>query len=207
MYYVFVIILFANTIPMMAREINNLLVNDLNIIASKLDDIPFTNLNVQLVLLAYNCRDLLITWNVGAAETTVMKSFVSQPTTNNGHYYTLGSGGGITSGTSTESPSSHSKPFGFQIVVREYLNIQDNNEDDNKPPRNINKTMRLYTSKYIDVNAKQNKFKLRNLLFNNVATYDICLVIYFDVVETVAFEKQCVSSTLIFQYKNFLFLI
>jgi hypothetical protein len=53
--------------------------------------------------------------------------------------------------------------------------------------------MRLYTSKYIDVNAKQNKFKLRNLLFNNVANYDICLVIYFDVIETVAFEKQCVS--------------
>jgi hypothetical protein len=194
-YMFIIIILFVNT-KAFAREINNLLTNDLNIIASKLDDIPFTNLNVQLVLLAYNCRDLLITWNVGASEgTPAMKSTSSvQATTNNGHYYTLG-GNKATTGTSTESPSSHSKPFGFQIVVREYLNIQDNNNDDdnNKSTRNINKTMRLYTSKYIDVNAKQNKFKLRNLLFNNVANYDICLVIYFDVIETVAFEKQCVS--------------
>lgn len=193
----FLIILFFNSIGLvrLSREINNLLVNDLNIIATKLDDIPFTNLNVQLVLLAYNCRDLLITWNVASTETTTVTktAYSAQPTANNGQYYTIGSNKDPTPHTSSEPPSTHSKAFGFQIVVREYINLQDNKNDDEKPARNLNKTMRLYTSKYIDVNAKQNKFKLKNLLFNNIATYDICLVIYFDVVETVAFEKQCVS--------------
>ena len=195
-----IILLNAIGIVRMSREINNLLVNDLNIIATKLDDIPFTNLNVQLVLLAYNCRDLLITWNVASQESTSTDLTSTLATTNNGHYQTIG-----TSTASTYDPATKtSKAMGFQIVVREYLSLQDENNNHNangKPP--LNKTMRLYTSKYIDVNAKQNKFKLRNLLFNNLATYDICLVIYFDVVETVGFEKQCVQFNLPYSlYKN-----
>jgi hypothetical protein len=183
--FIIIILFYTAGIVKLSREINNLLTNDLNIIATKLDDIPFTNLNVQLVLLAYNCRDLLITWNVGNQDSL---SSSSKPM--NGHYITV-----TPPSVSTSSPESLSKTFGFQIVVREYLNLNNNNNNE-KPMVNLNKTLRLYTSKYIDLNAKQNKFKLRNLLFNNVANYDICLVIYFDVIETVAFEKKCVQFNL-----------
>lgn len=131
--------------------IENLMSNDLNLIASNLDDIPDTSLQVQLVLLAYDCRNVMVSWKTNENEAKSL------------------------------TINSVSKIFGYQIVIKELL-------------KNENDQSRIYTSKYISLT--DSKFRLTNLLYNNLASYLICLVIYFDAVEAIAFEKECVSFEL-----------
>jgi hypothetical protein len=69
-----------------------------------------------------------------------------------------------------------SKIFGYQIVIEEQKQQQ---QQKNK----------IYTSKFIDFT--RHKFKLVNLLEDDRASYRICLVIFVDAIETIAFEKKC----------------
>jgi hypothetical protein len=175
------------------REINNILVNDLNVIASKIDEIPETSLNIKLVLLAYECNDVKLNWKIGTSEKS--SKFSSKKF------------------SFDKSTTSSSKIFGYQIVVREIVDGSSDGSSsvslggktvikndkftfrkDSPYQSSSEKTMRVYSSKFID--SDQNKFKLINLLRRDQASYHICLIIYIDVTETVAFEKQCVNFSL-----------
>lgn len=150
-------LLIFTSISLASKDINKLLANDLNIIASKLDDIPETNVHAQLVLVAYGCRNVMVSWKTNNTLEAVGAPAKPQP------------------------QSDRSKIFGFQVVIREYLIAEDIHS----------KKFRVFTSKFIGVN--HSRFKLTNLLYSDSAKYLICLVIYFDAIETVAFEKECVT--------------
>ncbi|CAF0736717.1 unnamed protein product [Brachionus calyciflorus] len=169
-------ILFCVKILHATREINNLLINDLNIIATKLDEIPDTSLNLKLILVSQECSNVRLNWKI-------------QPN----------------SRLKTKTKEMDTKIFGYQVVVREYLepnsgSIQTFQSSEEKMNNRKDKTLRVYSSKFIDSN--QTKFKLVNLLRKDTASYLICLIIYMDVTETVAFEKQCVSFSLPVMSKN-----
>lgn len=160
------------------KEINNLLINDLNIIATKLDEIPETSLNLKLVLLAYECNDLKLNWKVqNQLGKNSKQGKLAEPRV-----------------------ELNAKIFGYQVVVREYLEPVPGSSGSSQISSeeffdNLNdKTLRVYSSKFID--SHQNKFKLVNLLRRDTASYLICLIIYMDVTETVAFEKQCINFSL-----------
>lgn len=164
------IILLINIINC-SREINKILVNDLNIIATKLDEIPETNLNLKLILISQECNNARLKWNI---QNSIKSSEKFKQETN-------------------------TKIFGYQVVVREYLEkkerlAQDNLSSEEQMMKKKDKTLKVYSSKFID--SRQNKFKLVNLMRKDKASYLICLIIYMDVTETVAFEKQCVSFSL-----------
>ncbi len=141
-----------------AKEINSILVNDLNIIASKIDEIPETSLNVKLVLLAYECNDVKLNWKIGSSEQSK-------------------SGAGKFS-------SVKPKIFGYQVVVREILESAKNAAGNggslgkmmvkkdrfsssyrkespyainDRDDSNAEKTLKVYSSKFID--SDQSKFK------------------------------------------------
>ena len=178
------------------REINSILVNDLNVIASKIDEIPETSLNIKLVLLAYECNDVKLNWKIGTSDKT--SKFSSKK---------------FSFDQSSSNSISSSKIFGYQVVVREIVDGSSGGTSsvslggktvikkdkftfrkDSPYQSTSEKSMRVYSSKFID--SDQNKFKLINLLRRDQASYHICLIIYIDVTETVAFEKQCVNFSL-----------
>ncbi|RNA09324.1 hypothetical protein BpHYR1_009015 [Brachionus plicatilis] len=153
---------------------NKILVNDLNIIATKLDEIPETNLNLKLVLVSQECSNARLKWTI---QKPISKSG-SRP---------------------KENQESDANIFGFQVVVREYLEqkgriVQGQLSSEEVMMKKKDQTLKVYSSKFID--SRQNKFKLVNLLRKDKASYLICLIIYVDVTETVAFEKQCVAFSL-----------
>ncbi len=102
-----------------SREINSILVNDLNIIASKLDEIPETSLNIKLVLLAYECNDVKLNWKIQTPRNSKKFKF-SEDNDEDG-------AGGVSSGG-----FSSSQIFGFQIVVREFLDSANSASGKNK---------------------------------------------------------------------------
>ena len=170
-----------------ARDLNNLLINDLNIIATKIDEIPETILNLKLVLIADECNDIKLNWKINQNKRIISKAKSNIVSIVNGNR-------GIKN-NQVDSPKS-TNIFGYQVVVREYLEHETTKKaqyllDDDEIKE---KTLRVYSSKFID--SKQNKFKLINLLRKDKASYHICLIIYIDVTETVAFEKQCVNFSL-----------
>lgn len=170
-YRIYLIVLLFNLINC-NREINKILVNDLNIIATKLDEIPETNLNLKLVLVSQECNNARLKWHI--------PNSIDRP------------------GTKHKQELS-SKIFGFQVVVREYLEhkgrIAHNGfSSEEQMMKKKDRTLKVYSSKFID--SRQNKFKLVNLMRKDKASYLICLIIYMDVTETVAFEKQCVTFSL-----------
>lgn len=183
------------------NDINSLLINDLNLIATKMDDIPETSLNLKLFLLAYECTDVKLTWKLHT--TSGMSS--SYRTTS------LAKNGELFHHHKTPPKRFDPKIFGYQVVVREYLEPKSSNSKQKTSPPPLNsdeiyekqneKTVRVYSSKFIESN--QNKFKLINLLRRNMASYLICLIIYMDVTETVALEKQCVNFSLPVVSKEF----
>lgn len=169
------------------RDLNSLLVNDLNIIATKIDEIPETILNLKLVLIADECNDIKLNWKIHQNKKVISKAKSNIISILNN-----------SRGIKKIDNQKNTNIFGYQVVVREYLEIEKNRNkksqyliDDDGPSE---KTLRVYSSKFID--SKQNKFKLINLLRKDKASYLICLVIYIDVTETVAFEKQCVNFSL-----------
>lgn len=169
-----------------SREINNLLINDLNIIATKVDEIPETTLNLKLVLLAYECNDVKLNWKIQHNSNKISNVNVKSSNILNS-YRKKTFNDPIVSGST--------KIFGYQVVVREYLESgKPHSNKKGSSELNDDKTLRVYSSKFIDSN--QNKFKLINLLRKDLASYHICLIIYIDVTETVAFEKQCVTFSL-----------
>lgn len=177
--------------PTSNAELNNLLINDLNIIATKLDEIPETSLNLKLFLLAYECTDVKLTWKIN----------------NNSHRKSSHSELPHNTGGKKKQPQD-TKIFGYQVVVREYLEPKSSVQKTTTPKysdeiyeKQSEKTLRVYSSKFIE--SSQSKFKLINLLRRNMASYLICLIIYMDVTETVAFEKQCVNFSLPVVSKEF----
>lgn len=178
------------TLPKSNNDLNNLLINDLNIIATKLDDIPETSMNLKLVLMAYECTDVKLNWKITNSH-------------HNQHHSSSSNKAGQVFRLSNNKKQQETKIFGFQVVVREYLE-QKTSQSQKSTSKMVNseeifekqneKTLRVYSSKFIESN--QNKFKLINLLRRNMASYLICLIIYMDVTETVAFEKQCVNFSL-----------
>lgn len=196
-----------------ANDINSLLINDLNLIATKMDDIPETSLNLKLFLLAYECTDVKLTWklhNTAGSSSSGGSSSSSLRTTS------LAKNGELFHHHSKQPPSykrvDTTKIFGYQVVVREYLEPKSSGQQSRpQKPAPVNsdeiyekqneKTVRVYSSKFIESN--QNKFKLINLLRRNMASYLICLIIYMDVTETVGLEKQCVNFSLPVVSKEF----
>jgi hypothetical protein len=148
------------------------LADDLNMIATRVDEIPETSLNLKMVLVAQECNDVKLNWKIQNNKSN--KNSIFKVISN-----------------FKKTFNENTKIFGYQVVVREIL-------ESFKPKSKTNdfkeKTLRVYSSKFIESN--QNKFKLVNLLRKDQATYSICLVIYIDVTETVAFEKQCVNFSL-----------
>ena len=183
LYLVTYLVVFNNCIrPSDAnRDLNSLLVNDLNIIATKIDEIPETILNLKLVLIADECNDIKLNWKINQNKRVISKAksnIVNALKKNQ------------------VDNAKNTNIFGYQVVVREYLEVDKSSQksqylNDDSPQE---RTLRVYSSKFID--SKQNKFKLINLLRKDKASYHICLIIYIDVTETVAFEKQCVNFSL-----------
>jgi hypothetical protein len=173
------------------RDLNNLLANDLNIIATKIDEIPETILNLKLVLIADECNDIKLNWKIHQNKKVISKA-------KSNIISILNNSRGVKK-NQADNHQKNTNIFGYQVVVREYL---ENERIHNKKKSQYlidddetnEKTLRVYSSKFID--SKQNKFKLINLLRKDKASYHICLIIYIDVTETVAFEKQCVNFSL-----------
>ena len=145
------------SVAIKVQSSNNLLMDDLNIIASKINEIPETSLGIKLVLVTFECSEVRLFWNIQTTSSNRKK-------------------------VDKNSLKIDQKIFGYQVVVQEYLTSKKLNKE---------RKARLFSSKYID--PTQNRFKLINMIREDEGHYLICLVIYVDVIETVAFEKQCLT--------------
>ena len=140
-----------------------LLHNDLKTLATSVDEIAETRLKLTLVLSERACSEVDVSWRL----------------------LTPASEGESAAVAAAAYDEVYSRVFGFQIVVEE----QEQLVDREGAAARTRVSKKLYSSALIDSN--RTRFLLTKLKRGERVAYKICLLVFIDATESVAFEKRC----------------